>query len=236
MTLFDFIVKLVDNLFERLYKLCPLQIFCLKSADGKFQYLTDCSGEHLYLLRRLIRKRQFFIRHLIRRLLDIQRMVRNPFKIPDAMQQHRQHSTVPLRQIPAAQTDKISTQFILKSVNLILYLLHLCRRFLVILFYQPHCHINGLLGIPRHRNRHVPAPLDGKTRRIQKTHIKGTQLCFLRRKNLCLCSVRNRNINQFYQKLGKRQQYDTCRDIKCRMYHCNAQCRNRLVHKSKMEE
>ena len=102
MTSLDLHIQSVDHLFQRLYRLCKLQIIVLKYRYRTVHDILNRRRKYLQFFFCFGRKMQILFRHFLCISYEVDRMVTDPLKITDTMQQRGQCMAVSRRKIPAA--------------------------------------------------------------------------------------------------------------------------------------
>ena len=116
MTFFHFLVQFIDHFFQRFHLTGKNRIFLFKYTHCCFYNIFHCPAEDIQFCQCFVRKSQFFLIKFPCCSQDIPRMVRNTFKISDAVKHNGQIMAVPAAEIFLIQFHQIGTQFVLVTV------------------------------------------------------------------------------------------------------------------------
>ena len=172
MAVLHLVAQIVDQLLQRLDHAGALQVPIRQRADGEVQHLPDSPLHDVQLVDGVGAELDGLVVDLLRVLRDVRRMVRNPFKVRDRVQELVQILVLPLGQLDRADLDKIAADPVLIVVDGLLQLLNLPEALLAVFMQQAQCPVEVSLYIGRHGKDDDAALFDGDGRMAEKALVQ----------------------------------------------------------------
>ena len=236
MTLLDFHVQTVNDLFERFDPGRQFQVFGLESPDCHVQDLFHRRSNHRQFLYGTVRELVLFGLHVFEHFFDVARMITDPFKIVNTVQKDRKLMRILRREMMRIDFHQIGTQLVLIMIDLLFQIGRLRRLFRIVFLQKVGRLVKTFLGFVCHLHGGNLRLSDRKGRSVQETGVQNGDVFFLFRLLLFLLIHRYRLLGKLHQDSGNRDKERCGNEIDHRMNHSDARHSCLVLKKGKMQK